>query len=149
MKDLKRAHEACDGSFQHSGQSAYRWIVRGELMLAARQNTDQHCFDKAQQLDSDWLIAAEIALVYLAYGHPSRALGRARRACEKAPDRYYAWLLQARCQQALGFNAQAGQSLQHCLDLCPGQVEARQRLIDIETGAVSSWGRWLRGLLRR
>ena len=37
LRDLKRAHEMCDGSLKQSGQSAYRWMVRGELLLAAKQ----------------------------------------------------------------------------------------------------------------
>jgi len=149
LGDIKRAHEMCDGSLKQSGQSAYRWMVRGELLLAAKQATDQHCFDKAQQLDADWLVSAEIALVYLFYRNPSRAQLRARRACETAPDQYYAWLVQARCQRALGLDSQARRSLQTCLELCPGHEDARQMLAELETGSVSSLGRWLRGLLHR
>jgi Tfp pilus assembly protein PilF len=139
----------CDGSLKQSGQSAYRWMVRGELLLAARQTTDQHCFDKAQQLDSDWLVSAEIALIYLFYRNPSRAQLRARRACETAPEQYYVWLIQARCQRALGLDSQARRSLQACLELCPGHEEARQLLAALESASVSSVGRWLRGLFRR
>ncbi len=149
LRDLKRAHEMCDASLKQSGQSAYRWMVRGELLLAAKQATDQHCFDKAQQLDADWLVAAETALIYLFYRNPSRALPRARRACETAPDQYYPWLLQARCQQALGLDSQARRSLQTCLELCPGHVEGRQMLAELEQASVASLGRWLRGLFRR
>jgi len=149
MRDSKRAHEMCDGSLKQTGQSAYRWMVRGELMLAGKQATDQFCFDKAQQLDADWLVAAEIALTYLFYRNPSRGLLRARRACETAPDQYYAWLLQARCQRALGLDSQARRSLQTCLELCPGHEEARQMLAEVETTTVPSVGRWLRGLFRR
>ncbi len=148
-RDMKRAHEMCDGSLKQSGQSAYRWMVRGELLLAARQATEQHCFDKAQQMDADWLVSAESALIYLFYRNPSRALPRARRACETAPDQYYVWLLQARCQQALGLNSQACRSLQTCLELCPGHVEGRQMLAELEQASVSSVGRWLRGLFQR
>ena len=149
LRDVKRAHEMCDGSLKQTGQSAYRWMVRGELMLAGKQATDQYCFDKAQQLDADWLVAAEIALTYLFYRNPSRGLLRARRACETSPDQYYAWLLQARCQRALGLDSQARRSLQTCLELCPGHEEARQMLAEVETASVPSVGRWLRGLFRR
>ena len=96
------AHEMCDGALRQQGQSAYRWMVRGELMLAARQTTDQHCFDKAQQLETDWLVPIEIAMIYLFYRQPGRAQMRARRACEMAPEQWYPWLVQARCQRALG-----------------------------------------------
>ncbi len=148
MLDIKQCHEMCDGALKQSGQSAYRWIARGELMVAARQPTDQYCFDKAQQIDADWLVPAEIALVYLHYRNPSRALPRARRACETAPDQYYPWLIQARCQRDLGFIAPARQSLRHCLDLCSGHVEALQMQAELQD-SVSSLGRWFRGLFRR
>ena len=49
MGDMKQAHALCDGSLQQPGQSAYRWLVRGEIMVAARQNMDRYCFDKAQE----------------------------------------------------------------------------------------------------
>jgi tetratricopeptide (TPR) repeat protein len=149
LGDVKPAHAMCDGSLRQSGQSAFRWMVRGELMVAAKETTDQHCFDKAQQLDADWLVSAEIALIYLFYRQPGRAQLRARRACETAPDQYYAWLLEARCQRALGLDSQARRSLQTCLELCPGHAEARQLLADLEQGSASSLGRWLRGFFRR
>ncbi|MGO8751501.1 MAG: tetratricopeptide repeat protein [Thermoguttaceae bacterium] len=61
MNDSKQAHALSDGSLQQTGQSAYRWLVRGEIMVAARQDMDRHCFDKAQELDSDWLVPLEAA----------------------------------------------------------------------------------------
>jgi Tfp pilus assembly protein PilF len=148
MKDSKRAHEACDGALKQSGQSAYRWIVRGEILLAGRQTTEQYCFDKAQQIDSDWLVPLEIALVYLYYRNTNKALVRARRAVEAAPDQYYAWLIQGRCQEELGLADQARRSFQSCLDLCPGHTEARRRLETVKTSWFSP-GRWLRNLFRR
>jgi tetratricopeptide (TPR) repeat protein len=148
LRNIKAAHEMCDGALRQSGQSAYRWMVRGELMLAARQPTDQHCFDKAQQLETDWLVPTEIALIYLFYHHPGRAQTRARRACELEPGQWYAWLVQARCQRALGLDSQCRRSLQTCLDLHPGHEEARQMLADLQSSLVSSLGRWLRGLFR-
>ena len=44
----KQAHALCDGALQQTGQSGYRWLVRGEIMITARQDTDRYCFDKAQ-----------------------------------------------------------------------------------------------------
>ena len=67
-----------------------------------------------------WLSIAILGLAQAALV----ALPRARRGCETAPGQYYAWLIQARCQRDLGFTAAARESLQHCLDLCPGHVDA-------------------------
>ncbi|NOX55394.1 MAG: hypothetical protein GXP27_13340, partial [Planctomycetes bacterium] len=92
--ELAQAHALSDGALQQSGQSAYRWIVRGELMVAGKQSVDQHCFDKARQLDSDWLVSLEIALIYLYYDTPSPALIHARRAVHSAPHQHYPWYIQ-------------------------------------------------------
>lgn len=135
MKDLKQAHVLCDGSLGQSGQTAYRWIVRGELLVAGRQDTDRHCFDKAMQIDGDWLVPLEIALVYLHYRAHSKALNRVHRAVEKVPDQHYAWYIQGLCQYELGLLRQARQSFGRCLELCPRHADAERRLADMERPA--------------
>jgi tetratricopeptide (TPR) repeat protein len=129
--DLKQAVALCDGALAQSGQSAYRWMVRGELMVAGKESVDRHCFDKAVQIDSDWLVVLEIAHVYLHYRSPSKALVRARQAVEKAPDSCYCWYTQARCELDMGLDRRAKESLQRCLELVPGHVEAGQRLAEL------------------
>ena len=84
--DRKQAMELCDAALKQEGHSAYRWMVRGELMVAGRDEIDRHCFDKAVQADPDWLVPLEIALIYLEHDLPSKALLRARQAVEKAPQ---------------------------------------------------------------
>ncbi len=132
-----------DGSLKQSGQSAYRWQVRGELMAATKQDTDRHCFDKASQVDADWLVALETACIYLYLGIPGRAADRARRAVELAPDRYYAWFVQGRTQQELGLTA-AAKSFQRCLDLCPGHVDSMRFLAEFSQGGGSLRRLWRR-----
>ena len=129
-----------DGSLQANGQSAYRWMVRGELMAATKQPTERHCFDKAVQVDPNWLVPLEIALIYLELGFPSRALERVRRSVQSEPGRYYAWLVKGRIEEELGFTADAEQSYEHCLQLCPGHVEADDKLANLDQGG---------GILRR
>ena len=107
MGDMKQAHALCDGSLQQPGQSAYRWLVRGEIMIAARQDMDRYCLDKAQELDADWLVPLEAARIELYYHRPSRALGRIRRALDAAPDAHYAWYVQGICQAELGLTRAA------------------------------------------
>jgi tetratricopeptide (TPR) repeat protein len=128
LSDLKQAHALCDGALQQPGQSAYRWLVRGELMVAGKQDLDRHCFDKAQELDPDWLVPLEVARIYLYYHKPSQALNRARRAVESAPDAYFAWYVQGLCQSQLGLTRPAQESFRHCLEICPRHADAQQQL---------------------
>ena len=69
----------------------------------------------------------EIALVYLHYQVPSKALNWARQAVENAPDRYYTWYVQGLCQEQLAFDGQAQKSYRRCLELCPRHADAMSR----------------------
>jgi tetratricopeptide (TPR) repeat protein len=144
--DRRQAGELCDEALRREGQSAYRWVVRGELMIAGRDDIDRHCFDKAVQVDPDWLIPLEIALVYLAHDVASKALLRARQAVEKAPESFYCWYVQGRCEQRLGLDRPAGQSLMRCLELCPKHAEASRLLAELSAQRWSL-GKRLRRLL--
>jgi tetratricopeptide (TPR) repeat protein len=144
LGDLKQAHALCDGAIHQQGLSAYPWTVRGELMLAGRQQVEQHCFDKAQQLSRDWLVPLEIAVVCLYYKNPSKAINRVRRAVEIAPDAYYAWYVQGLCQTRLGFDRQARQSFEQCLNLCPRHADSLSRLAEIESQTWSPARLWRR-----
>jgi tetratricopeptide (TPR) repeat protein len=133
-----------DASLKAIGQSAYRWLVRGELMATAKQETDRHCFDKAAETDKDWLVPLEIARVYLYLGMPSRALEWSRRAVEKAPDRYFPWYVQGETEYELGLEAPAAKSWNRCLELCPNHTEAQQRLSALDQGGWSFSRIWRR-----
>lgn len=148
MGNAKQAHALCDGAMQQANQSAYRWIVRGEVMLKNRQDVDRHCFDKAQELDHDWLVPLEIALAYLFHGKASKALPRAQRAVESAPDQHYPWYVQGLCQHRLGMTGPARKSFAHCLELCPRHIEAGMRLVEIDNQGFSI-GRLIRRVFRR
>jgi tetratricopeptide (TPR) repeat protein len=146
--DMRQAQAVCDGSFKQTGQSAYRWVVRGELLVAGSQDLDRHCFDKAQQIDSDWLVPLEISLIYLHYRLPSRGLDRVRKAVEAAPDRHYAWYVQSQCEIELGLTTRAHLSLCRCLELSPGHVEAERKMAEVRHGGMP-WLRTLRRLFGR
>jgi tetratricopeptide (TPR) repeat protein len=128
MGDMKQAHALCDGSLQQAGQSAYRWLVRGEIMVAAKQDADRYCFDKAQQMDDDWLVPLEAARIELYYHRPSKALIRIRRALDLASDAPYVWYVQGVCQAELGLTRAARESFQYCLELFPRHADAEEQL---------------------
>jgi tetratricopeptide (TPR) repeat protein len=128
MRDMKQARALCDGSLQQAGQSAYRWLVRGEIMVASRQDTDRYCFDKAQELDMDWLVPLETARIELHYRRPSKALIRIRRALELVADAPLVWYVQGICQAELGLTRDARKSFQRCLELSPHHEDAEKQL---------------------
>ena len=133
MGDTKQAFALSDGALARQGDTAYRWMVRGEIMVAARKSSDQHCFDRAMQADTDRIVPLESALIYLYYKLPSKAQGRARTAVERAPDAYYGWYILGVSQSKLGLDAPARSSFEHCLELCPRHSEAQQRLAQMRS----------------
>ena len=130
--DRTQAMELADAALRQEGESAYRWMVRGELLVAAKDEVDRHCFDKAVLADRDWLVPLEIALIYLHHQRPSQALLRARQAVEKSPGSFYPWLIQGQCEQALGFDRQGRTSYERCLELSPRHVEAGRKLAELD-----------------
>ncbi|HTN02990.1 tetratricopeptide repeat protein [Planctellipticum variicoloris] len=146
--DQRSGMSACDAALQQTGNSWYRWLVRGELMLAARQSTDTACFEKAEQSDRDWLVPLEAALICLYHDAPAKALQRIRKSVEMSPAEPYVWLVQARAQQELGQDRAARTSLEQVLSLSPGHRDAEDRLENLGSKVGQSW-RWVRSWLRR
>jgi tetratricopeptide (TPR) repeat protein len=126
--DRTQAMELADAALRQEGNSAYRWMVRGELLVMGRDEVDRHCFDKAIVLHRDWLVPLESALIYLHYEQPSKGLLRARQAVEMSPQSFYAWYVQGECEQALGFDRQAETSFQRVLELSPRHVDASRKI---------------------
>jgi tetratricopeptide (TPR) repeat protein len=148
LNDRAQAVASCDAALAQSDQSAYRWLVRGEVMVLSRSDVDRYCFDKAIQLNGDWLVQLEIAQIYLYHGYPSKALPRARQAVEKGPDHPYPWYFQGRCERELDLNDAARRSFQRCLEIIPNHAEAGRNLLELDRQGWSLGGA-LRRLFRR
>lgn len=143
LGDMKQAHALNDGAMQQRGESAYCWLVRGELMVAGKQEMARHCFDRARLASQDWLVPLESALIYLYYRSPSKALPQAQLAVQTESGAYHAWFVLGRCQQELGFTESARQSFEHCLELCPRHQEAGIRLANLGQGSwTATIKRW-------
>lgn len=142
--DLRAAQASCDAAIGQQGQFVYPWIARGELMVARNESLDQYCFDKAMQIDGDWLVPLEVGAIYSHYGRHAKALSRTRQAVEKAPDHAYCWYRQGVCELALGLAGAAEKSFARCLELAPRHSEARRQWIDLTSGRKP-----LRRFLRR
>jgi tetratricopeptide (TPR) repeat protein len=130
-----------DLSFKQEGLGAYRWLVRGEIMVLRRESVDAHCFDKAVQLDPDWLVLIEIAQIYRHHRRPAKALPPARKAVERAPTSAYCWYVQGLCERDMGIYAAAKRSFAQCLDVSPAYVEAKRALEALEAEKSSLTGR--------
>ena len=119
LGDLSSAQASCDAAVGQQGLTSYPWVARGELMLARKQNTVEYCFDKAVQLDNDWLVRLEIADIYLFYG---RAAGRqgcwrahgARQAVEHVPNHAYCLYRQGVCEVEVPGWPPARRSFERC-----------------------------------
>lgn len=145
--DMSQAQPVCDQALGQQGESAYRWMVRGDLMLARRDSIEAYCFDKAVQIDGDWLVLLEIALIYLHYELATKALLRVRQAVERAPDQARCWFQQGMCEVELGLAPAARKSFARCLEIAPNHVEARRQLTALDNGG--SWmSRWWRRAFR-
>jgi len=132
MGNIKKAYSLSDGALRQRGESAYRWQVRGELMVIGKENSDRHCFDKAQLAESGWRVSIESALIYYFYKIYSKSQQRAQMGVEKAPDSYHAWYVLGLSQSKLGFDTAATGSFRRCLELCPRHAESLSLLAELE-----------------
>ena len=139
--DLKQAQALCDASLAQQGQTAYCWTVRGEILLVRRDPVEQYCFDKAVQIDGDWLLNLEIAAIYLHYRVPAKAILHCRQAVEKAPHHAHCWYVQATVELQLSLSRAAEQSFHRCLELVPNHAEARRQLSGLrqKRGIFARW----------
>jgi tetratricopeptide (TPR) repeat protein len=132
LGNTREAIQYSDAAIQGDGASAYRWMVRGELMAASRSNNADHCFSSAEQLAPDWLVRTEIANVLRYYHNPLKGLTHAAAAIEIENNAPFAWLVKGICQFEAGFNSNAKESFQQAINLSPSFIEAREWLTKTE-----------------
>lgn len=134
--NISTAISLSDSALARSGESAYRWQVRGELMLVMKQKTDRHCFDKAQIQSPDHLVPLETGLIYIHHRSYVKAQQRLQTALDRQGDSHYVWYLLARCQTELGLDQAAIRSLEQCLQLCPNHQAAGAQLAQFREGST-------------
>ena len=135
--DVPSALPLSDGAVQKPGQSAYRWVVRGELMVAKRQRTDTYLFEKAVLADSDWIVLLDIGRVYLHYAQPAKAGPWLRKAVEKVPTSGYAALVEGIGHARNGESVPARRCFQRCLELVPNHRSAQEQLQILDSKVLS------------
>ncbi len=147
-KDRSQASAVCDAAMSQPNASAYRWQVRGEVMIVTRSNVDRYCFEKAMQLDPDWLVPLEIAQAYFYHDYPSKALGYARQAVAKGADEAFPWYFQGVCERELDLSDAAVRSFRRVLEIVPNHADAQRQLTELKNQGWSLM-RTMRRLFRR
>lgn len=128
LKD-KRAASACsDAAISARGSSAYRWLARGEAMLAYGASDVGACFDRAMlEPDADWFTRLWIGRIYRHYHRPTQALVAARQATEEAPHAPFAWYIRGLCERDLAMTS-SRKSLERAIELDGTYLRARTAL---------------------
>lgn len=138
-----------DASLQAAGSSPWRWIVRGETLLAKGARHFEECFQRAlAEQGAEWFDRVVVGRVYLYYRRITSALAHLRQAAELEPCHGYTWFELGNCQRALAMESAARTSYQRCLELRPDFREAHAALVELSgnrpigarLGAM--WRRW-------
>jgi tetratricopeptide (TPR) repeat protein len=148
LRDLSAGLACSDASLQAPDSSAWRWQVRGEVLLARQQKHADECFQKAvAEPAADWFDRVICARINLCYRRFTNALHYLKEAAQLEPTHGYIWFQMGDCQCALGLTAAAQSSYERCLELRPGFTDAERALDALVSGGQLL--RWLRGIIRR
>jgi tetratricopeptide (TPR) repeat protein len=141
--DRHGALRCSDAGLAARGVSAYRWVARGEVLLAWGSDQVQSCFDRALlEQDADWFTGLSIARTYRRYQRFTNALAAARKATEQAPHAPFAWYIRGLCERDLAIGA-AVTSFNRTLELDATFKPARDAL------RMPTTSSWVKRLLRR
>lgn len=147
LEDRTAALACSDGSLRAAGSSPWRWIARGEVLLAKKQKHAEECFQRAiAEPAADWLDRVVIATVFLYYRRATNALFYLKKSLELEPAHGYTWYLLGECQTALGMNGPASDSYSKCLELRADFRPANNALDQIGGNGIIGV---LRGWVRR
>jgi tetratricopeptide (TPR) repeat protein len=125
LKDKQAALACSDASLQVPGSSPWRWIARGEVLLATGQKHAEDCFQKALlEPAADWFDRVVIGRIYLYYRRASNALYHIQAALDADAANGYVWFEKGHCEGALRLVAAAAESYERCLELRPDYREA-------------------------
>lgn len=136
LNDFKSAFACSDASLAAPGSSPWRWIARGEALLARRQKFAAECFQKAvAEPAADWFAHVVIARIHLFYSRITNALHHIKQAAELEPTHGYVWFVMGNCQRALGLSSGAAEDYQRCLELRADYREATLALESLSDGS--------------
>ncbi len=143
LGDLETAFQCSDAALHAPKTSAWRWISRGEVVLASSRADEATfrraavCFRKAlAEEGTDWFDRLTIGRILVYHHRLSDALPFLRKAARDAGESSFAWLELGRCQEALGMKAEARTSYTECLALQGHRDEARAALEGLERKGI-------------
>lgn len=145
---LALAYEHSDISVRGHEASAFTWLSRAEVVLAASlakgMESVDVCLAKAYERDpTGWQARFRAALILLDWGFADTARQRLLQTATVAPDTPFLWKLVGDCHRHLGQDALAREHYRLALAKRPGYRPARKAL-----RSMTFWGR-LRGRLGR
>lgn len=140
LGDFHAAMERSDAACNAPGDSAWRWLVRAEVLLARRSRNVEHCYQMATSINPDWLVKLEVALMQLRHNKAFWALKNLAQATQQSPDSSFAWFLLAICQRQLRNRSAALDAVSHALAVLPDFQEAKKLQRELQTsGGLLSW----------
>jgi len=147
LKDREAALGCSDASLQIPGSSPWRWIARGEVLLATGQRHASECFERALlEPAADWFDRVVIGRIYLFYHRATNALHYIQSALEMEAACGYVWFERGNCERELSLVTAAALSYERCLELRPDYSEARSALDSLASPSLIAW---VRSLFRR
>lgn len=130
---MQAAYEHSDVAVRENADSAFTWLARAEVVLAAGMSREMRgvetCLENAFRRDATcWQARARAALVLLYWGFPERARQRAAEAAKVVADRPFLWKLMGDCCLRLERPLLARERYERALEVRPGYVPARRAL---------------------
>ena len=150
LGDIENALAFSDAAVEERGDTAYVWLARGDVLLAAKRKQAASCIDQALVRACNWLMHWLASRIYFYYGKFSLALKMAQQGVGLDAGRSILWLQLGHCQAALGLAGPAANSFDQALELnpqCHAAAVASSKLA--RAGVVRRFVRWCRGRLHR
>jgi tetratricopeptide (TPR) repeat protein len=118
--DFDRAYGLSDAAMEIPGNSPLTWIVRGEIMLYAKNKQPEYCFDKAVATNKhDYTIYMDIAECCIYAKKYTMAFSYLKVTLNENPDIMILWMLNADCYRLLGNRKKALECLSKVLEIDP------------------------------
>lgn len=146
--DLDNALECADVATQSAPESAYAWLIAGEVRLALAKAfwSASECFDRARQSPDGWpYLELRIALALLEWRHIERAIAALQEILAADPDLPLGWILMGDAHRVRNNRREFKRCYQRALQLVPDLEEVRQAL-SLKTTLSQRWHNFRRAI---